>query len=189
MSEALQISESGARLSEVIQASVAEATIEMFADQGVSGVDAFGSNERFLTDQSTAAVIGFTSDAVRGSMVINVDTSMAIATRPVELGPISADDVDAIQDWTGELSNQLLGRAKNKVVRYGELLAMSTPMALSARDLQWKPGNATHKFQMFFESSSGRLLVLVAMSVDDDRTLCLQSNDEDSAAEGDLVLF
>ncbi len=189
MTQALQIPEAGAKLSEIIQASVAEATIEMFEDQGVSSIDAFGGEERFLTDASTAAVIGFTSDNVRGSMVINVDTSMAIATRPAELGPIDVDDTDAIQDWTGELSNQLLGRAKNKVVRFGELLAMSTPMALSAREVQWKPGQSTHTFKMFYESECGRLLVIMAMSITDDKIMQPQTEDDDAAAEGDLVLF
>lgn len=161
----------------------------MFEAQGVSSIDPPAGAEAFLTEASTAAVIGFTSASVGGSLVVNLETSMAIATRPIELGPISTDDMDAIQDWTGELSNQLLGRTKNKLVRFGELLALSTPVSLSARELQWKSGKATHTFHVFYESEYGRLLVIVAMSISDDMIMHPQSEDDDAAAEGDLVLF
>lgn len=175
------------RLSDVIRESLAEATMEMFEEQAVAPADP-EETATALADSSSAAVIGFTSEDVRGSVVINIDTPMAIATRPAELGPIAADDTRAIQDWAGELSNQLLGRAKNKVVKYGELLAMSTPMALSARDLEWSPASATHIFRSFYSCPAGRMMVLIAMTINEDRTLELVETD-DCASEGDLVFF
>lgn len=67
------------------------------------------------------AVIGFTGSGIRGSLGLG----MAAALRR-ELAPEGSD----VEDWHAEIANQLLGRLKSKLLRYGAPIDMALPMVL-----------------------------------------------------------
>lgn len=68
-------------------------------------------------------VIGFTGDDIRGSLML------ACSREPLELAH-RGEEV-AMRDWLGELTNQLLGRVKNRLLTFGTVIHCSTPVVLS----------------------------------------------------------
>lgn len=56
----------------------------------------------------------------------------SLAPQPGTGLPSSAD----MQDWIGELANQLLGRLKNKLRPHGVLFTVATPLCMTGRDLR-----------------------------------------------------
>lgn len=68
-------------------------------------------------------IIGFTGDDMRGSLML------ACSREPLELA-LDGGDV-AMRDWLAELTNQLLGRVKNRLLAFGTVIHCSTPVVLS----------------------------------------------------------
>lgn len=67
-------------------------------------------------------VIGFSSKFVRGALVL------ATTREPLEL--TNPTQAPSYRDWICELSNQLLGRVKNQMLRRGVEIYPATPVAL-----------------------------------------------------------
>src|SRR5437762_4616590 len=81
-----------------------------------------------------ASCIGLSGTTVRGALVVVARPTFFKLTYPSELGvPRSDDDV---ADWAGEVSNQLLGRIKNRLSTYGLDFTTSTPTVVRGDRLQ-----------------------------------------------------
>jgi CheY-specific phosphatase CheX len=74
------------------------------------------------------AVIGFGGPRVKGCLGIAASSSAVRAIHP--LGPEVAASRRASEDWLAELSNQLLGRAKRRLLAHGIEVTLSTPIVL-----------------------------------------------------------
>ena len=82
-----------------------------------------------------ASTIGFTSARMVGVLVLTTSRDLAQRSLPGILkgGP----PTDAmIADWTGELSNQVLGRLKNHFYAAGVEIALSTPTVFAGKELR-----------------------------------------------------
>ncbi len=87
---------------------------------------------------SFAASLGFTADHLRGTLVL-IAPEVAIArVLPAELAG-GRDNPDALADWAAELSNQLVGRVKNKLLRFGVTITLSVPSVFRAESLRCYP--------------------------------------------------
>ncbi len=129
-----------------------------------------------------AGVIGFTSKEISGSLVISA--SAALVRRTVPEGSSS------LHDWMGELANQLLGRSKNQLLKYGVTLSMSVPVVVTGLALQ-TPKIAHHAIRDYeFTSEVGSLHVRLDVAVDPALDFS-QISGEDSPGidEGELLLF
>lgn len=85
-------------------------------------------------DQSAfAASIRLTAEILRGTLVlVGRDTAVARALPP-ELGQ-GGVTADRLADWVAELSNQLAGRVKNKLLHYRVVVTLSVPSVQRAVD-------------------------------------------------------
>src|SRR5690606_38725885 len=72
------------------------------------GVNAVSTPQNTPTAYQIIGVIGFTAPDFRGNLALVLSSQLAEATQ-------SGSDVI---DWVGELTNQLLGRIKNKLTPY-----------------------------------------------------------------------
>jgi hypothetical protein len=89
------------------------------------------------------------------------------------------------RDWVGELSNQLVGRLKAKLMARGATIALSTPVVL--RGVRLSPLPRTDVAPVVFDSPAGRVLVWVEVEIEDD----FQLGEERAlqASEGELLVF
>jgi hypothetical protein len=72
-------------------------------------------------------VVGFSGDQMRGTLLL--------ATSREPLGRTSPTSDASLREWIAELSNQLLGRIKNKLLLRGVTLHLSTPIVLRGQHL------------------------------------------------------
>lgn len=132
-------------------------------------------------DLVLAGIIGFTSTAMRGSMVLG------IGAKP--LAKVDEDE-SAHRDWIQELANQLLGRMKNRLLGYGVDLQMTTPMSMRGLHLVLEP-NASESAPLLFHTAEGGA---VCVLLDAELVPGLELEQQDGAGdavpdEGELLLF
>jgi hypothetical protein len=129
--------------------------------------------------ETTAAIVGFGDESFRGSAILlgNPDVVATLADIPPQ-NPV---------DWLGELGNQLVGRVKNKLSRYGLLPHMGTPVTLSGEKLDLGAVGA-QRMAWKVRWSGGSLRAIFALEIAESLTLVA---DESAAAaeEGSLSLF
>jgi chemotaxis protein CheX len=176
---------------------------EMVVDAAASLFEACGVKLEYLgvataedpPFDTTLSVIGYAGEHMRGSVLLSAPDTVLRATHP--MGSSAGDD--DLLDWSGELTNQLLGRIKNKVRKAGILIQMSTPMILSGLHLRisslrssecvahkFMIGEA-HKFALGDVRVQVRFEAIIEPGIrfDDAGT----SSDAPPAGEGDVLLF
>ncbi len=79
------------------------------------------------------ALIGLSESAFRASLTICVTPDLLTGSFPAPEESINEGD---LQDWLGELANQLAGRFKNKVVPYGRKLELGVPTVIQGAHLK-----------------------------------------------------
>ncbi|MEY4577805.1 MAG: hypothetical protein RL701_2508 [Pseudomonadota bacterium] len=72
-------------------------------------------------------VVGFSGEHMRGTLLL--------ATSKEPLGRTSPTTDSSLREWIAELSNQLLGRIKNKFLPRGVTLHLSTPIVLRGQHI------------------------------------------------------
>ncbi len=136
---------------------------------GTSGAQTVG-------DLDCCGMIGFTSTHLRGTLVVAATSGPLKSSKQVEASN---------RAWMSELTNQLLGRVRNRLLAHGVDLRCSTPVALAGRHLQI--GNHEDLAPAVFAGDDGHVLVWV------DLELGPEWPDHPAitppAAEGELLLF
>src|SRR5690606_12189079 len=135
-----------------------------------------------------AGIIGFTESRFGGFVAIQTYPEVVAKILPEEIRGRISERV--IADWMGELSNQLLGRTKNKMLRYGVSFQMSPPTSVSGLMLNITPHDAGSRAWMEVETEAGPLQVLVDFR--SGHEVCLVESDDSAAvavSEGDMMLF
>ena len=112
---------------------LSEACIELF-----SGYEEVLTTNEKLKDLDEVgvnliALIGLSDSAFRASLTICVTPDLLTSSFPAPEESINEGD---LQDWLGELANQLAGRFKNKVVPYGRKLALGIPTVIQGAHLK-----------------------------------------------------
>lgn len=104
---------------------------ELFAAYNVPSADA-----EIATADATGlcGVLGFTGGTLSGSVVITATDAALAASNPLGDGPT--------RDWISELTNQVVGRFKNALLRRGVDVGMSVPVVLRAVRLVPVPNRA-----------------------------------------------
>lgn len=112
---------------------VVESCTDLFTSYGAPLTYAAECPTLAMYGQCIAAFIGFTSPQMRGSLLLATSLGLIQMSHPID-PRLVRDPAADLQDWTGELANQLLGRIKNKLVPYGLALELTTPMCLVSRE-------------------------------------------------------
>lgn len=170
---------------------IVEQTIAQFAasDISLSRIEQPGPQP---THAELAGMVGFTSESMRGTVMIASTFSLFARSRPATVRdqPVSAyvaRDWLYLRDWASELTNQLVGRIKNRLVTYGVSLRVSTPTALSGSALAFATPSSKRAKPIVFSTGSDELWVFFDAIIEPDLELVPQG--EAAAEEGDLILF
>jgi CheY-specific phosphatase CheX len=164
-------SESLRRLNDIIT----EAVRSLFASRGMEARLRPVELDATPTSCDMVCSIGFTSDIMRGCLVLAMPSSLVLATLPPE-----ATSSDAASDWLGELSNQLLGRIKNRLIPYGVAFALSTPSVVVGERLFRRPSKIPVAVAHVFDSSVGTACIWFDAEVGPDTGV---------VSEGGVALF
>jgi CheY-specific phosphatase CheX len=164
---------------------LASSTQDLFAANGIA--IAPNSKKRADVENPLTATIGFTSINLRGLLVLTLDHDMAAQSLPPNLRKGAAGD-EIVADWTGELSNQLLGRLKNKFHGAGIDISLSTPIVFMGKEMRhFTNASPIHRMHFFAE---GRVLVELQANYDKDFEIPEGSEDiEPSQPEGEALFF
>ncbi|MGH1343645.1 MAG: chemotaxis protein CheX [Nannocystales bacterium] len=166
-----------------------EATLDLIDGYGVEvTLSGHSRAESMDIDKSSlVSIIGYSGDQIRGSVCLTVPASIALATHPQK----SPKPTDAeLRDWVGELCNQLVGRTKNQLIRYGHKVGMGTPVvAVSETGLSLASACATRVAAFL----CGDATCTVSCDVRTDGSIDLielpQEEGEETGQEGECFLF
>ena len=146
------------------------------------------AGEAVGTRDDVGASIGFTGPVLRGALVLISTRRLIQRALPADVA--SGDTSAQVADWTGELTNQLLGRIKNKLLRYGVTLEMSTPTVIFGLELARKDMRRNIRREFAFRHGDEPLSIYFdAIAAPDFRLSEPEEPPAPGIAEGDLALF
>ena len=158
----------------VIEGFAEKACLGLFAQHGISIA------KRCEIVPSKAAkyvgLIGFTGDLMRGTLLLSIGDESLEASLPEGI-TVSAE---SSRDWISELSNQLLGRIKNLLLRRGAEVYLTMPLVLRGEHLSPLPRK--HCNRVCFDSPTGQIQVWVDCEYAEGYLI----PDEDLPGAGDL---
>ena len=169
-----------------IDSFISASTLELFGSQGVK-MDALPSVEVRMTEP-LASSIGFTSDNMKGVLVLVVEKTLAMASLPANLKAKHCDD-ELLADWVGELSNQLLGRLKTRFLASGLQIVLSTPIVFVGREMRhfFRPSPIQRK--LGFGGAGEAAVELLANYKRDFEIVEGESSAEPGTPEGEVLFF
>lgn len=163
---------------EVIERCVNESCLALFQDYALplSRV-----KEGMLKDAELlfCGVVGFTGDQMRGTLLL--------ATSSEPLGRTSPASDASLREWIAELSNQLLGRIKNRLIPRGVELHLSTPVVLRGQHIA--PVSRAELIPFAFSCDGGYVCVWFDAELIPGVDLTQVNEGEDVVVEGSTTLF
>jgi chemotaxis protein CheX len=170
----------------VINAMIVDMCREMFAANGESLAELDDPGTDAERDGLLAASIGLSGHSVRGAMVVVARPAFFFSTYPVELGTPGTGE---IFDWAGEVANQLLGRLKNRLGRYGVDFTLSTPTVVRGDRLRLRTGDQSATLRRPLHIRDERVDIHFEIERDDDQPLLSNGPPASASPEGDALLF
>jgi len=154
-----------------------ECCVELFEG---SEIPLTGHSGASGTGLSFCAVIGFSGKALRGSLVLGL--SGAAMTNLKAFADVPG------RDALGELANQLLGRLKNRLLRYDVELFLGIPVVLRGEHFSPLP---RHELEpLHFRLGEGDLAVWVEIECSDGFSMRSEPSEAEAAlAEGASLMF
>jgi hypothetical protein len=124
-------------------------------------------------------VVGYSGDQMRGTLLL--------ATSREPLGRTSPTTDASLREWIAELTNQLLGRIKNKLLPRGVTLHLSTPIVLRGQHLAPMPHAELRPFA--FVCEGGHVCVWFDSELAAGIDLAVVVETEGLAEEGTSTMF
>ena len=169
----------------IIDIIVQRATIDLFGSYGMAIAPSSGPDTKKTPYYDYLALVNFSSAQFRGSLTFSAS--------PATLGAMKKDLVTTLaqRDWTRELANQLMGRIKNKLIRYQLTLEATLPQIVDCRTYATSPavrGRSSLKEVIYVFRTVGSDVFVTLYSDYRDENLAL-SNTVFAAQEGDVIIF
>ncbi len=118
---------------QIIEARMRESCEDLLRSIGLTASLENRAGASIMVGSQIAAVVAFNGAQMRGSVTTRSNVGFFAATRPI--APKGRADIEAMVDWAGEITNQLLGRFKNKMLAYGLDLQVGLPVTISGENL------------------------------------------------------
>jgi CheY-specific phosphatase CheX len=163
-------------LHETLRSLLASKAHELFADYGVTcAVDTSPPDQH----RQLCGILGFTGDRLCGSVVLAASEAAIACSNPIGDG--------ATRAWVAELTNQLVGRFKNAMLRGGVDVAMSIPVVLTATQLMPLPQHELAPTRL--SVGTGSITIWLEFVAEAGLELAEPSADMMMAVEGEALLF
>jgi CheY-specific phosphatase CheX len=165
------VSEVTSCLAEVVQ----QSCIALFSHYQVAIAPSASLPSR---EVALCGIIGFTGEDLRGSLML------ACSREPLELAQAGGEA--SMRDWLAELTNQLLGRVKNRLLALGTVIHCSTPVVLGGERIAPIP---SQPLGHLFTADGGVVSVWFDTLIRPDFQLSPSDDASALGREGDTLLF
>jgi len=165
---------------------LADCTEQLLAAHGCTAVASSEAEQK--CDSDFAATIGFTVGEAGGALALVTSAALVRKTYP-QTGAAEVTPHD-IGDWIGELSNQLLGRIKNRLAEYSVDINLSTPVVVTGQCLGYVGARSALQRTVGYAVEGLPLRVLFSATGFEDVELDESRRVRgEGIAEGDVELF
>ena len=165
---------------QIVDAVVRSATIELFASYGVAAAPVDLAVNAIINPQhELLGSISFTAPSLRGVLLLSA------ANRTLAKVAHESPESALLRDWMRELTNQLMGRIKNRLSRYQLVLQAGLPGVVDGRMFEQSAKGAS--FRYAFRTLTGEIFVILVG--DFDLSALTFSTVQSTAEEGDVILF
>jgi CheY-specific phosphatase CheX len=170
------------QLEDLIEQCTIESAVGLFLSYSVCLECADETDSRIISDIDLCGIVGFVGREMSGSLLL-------AATKE----PLTASNRVAARrrDWMAELSNQLFGRIKNRLLRRGLQLVCTPPAVIGGDHLVAFTARNQCQPIVLRSPSGGRVCVWMDYSLGNELPFAL-TDGEDGAQiphEGDVLLF
>ena len=162
----------------VIERCVSDACLELFQDYALP-LKRVTQGELLDVELLFCGVVGFTGEQMRGTLLL--------ATSREPLGRTTPAVESSLREWIAELSNQLIGRIKNKLLAHNVNLLLSTPVVL--RGVQIAPVSRAELVPYAFACDGGYVCVWFDAEILNGVDLTQTVAAEGVVAEGSTTFF
>ena len=140
---------------------------------------------------SYVSVLGATGEGIALSSVLKVERNLLTGMYPLvdwaEIPRVDRAEISRgyLEDWRRELNNQLVGRMKNKLSRYGVTLTMGLPLPLTGTADGAAGAPDLPVTEHSFRTGDGEMALTLATLVSED--LELQERESSTECEANLL--
>jgi hypothetical protein len=168
----------------LLDALVQSTTVELFQSRGiaVAPLPASAAHPRQVSYFSLAGLVALSSAKASGSLSLSwSDPVFSLFTPPVPASSMGA------RDLLRELTNQLSGRIKNRLLNFSLMLTIGVPTVLSGQALERQRQRREHELVYVFRTLRGEILVTLDLAIDGDAID--YSGASKVAKEGEFIAF
>ena len=169
-----------AYLSEVIHQSAIDATYELFDSYGVAIHFTEITESKKESINGFLGMIGFSGVQIKGSVSVWASSEVLEKTGYSEFDKT---------DWIAEIANQILGRIKNKLIRFNVEVMTGTPTSIETGDLILNFIQRNVKKYRFIHNDKQQILILLDIVFDDIAVVESIENADEAVEEGEMLLF
>jgi len=168
-----------AETKELLKTYLQQSAVELFGDIGAQ----FDIAQASDWTPDVTSIVGIAGSGIAGSVALS--TSSRCLVELAQLGNASIPE-----DWLGELSNQLVGRFKRRLVPHGASFGLGTPVVLTGEHLRLAARSIGGSLlTLWLDSKIGRAVVWVDIEFRDGFELTAQTKDDGTLIEGEALLF
>jgi hypothetical protein len=167
-----------------LDALVQSSTVELFQSRGiaVAPLPSASVNVSQATFFSLAGVLTLSSAKANGSLSLSwADPVYSLFTPPIASTSLGA------RDLLRELTNQLAGRVKNRLLNFALLLSIGVPTVLSGQALERQRQKRDTETVYLFRTLRGEIVVTLDLLIDGDALS--YSGVNRVAKEGEFIAF
>jgi len=167
--------------------------IELFSEYGISlqlsNSTVQESNCLLINNPGFIALISMTNPELRLTVALQTQKAVLEASFPSEQ---KVTALQQLQDWIGELSNQLAGRLKNKMRLYDCQLNLGIPTVIQGDNMYLDLPKRSEISQHSFTTSAGQILLLNLTTQIGNRVVFCEPDtyqNEEALDEGEMMFF
>ena len=168
----------------LLDALVQSSTVELFQSRGIAVAPLPSSvgNPHQPTYFSLAGVVALSAPKASGSISLSwADPVFSLFTPPMASSTLGA------RDLLRELTNQLAGRVKNRLLNFALMLSIGVPSVLSGQALERQRPRRDTEVVYLFRTLRGEIVVTLDIQIDPDALD--YSGTSRVAKEGDFIAF
>jgi len=131
-------------------------------------------------------------DAGSSEIEINIGLELPMEVLALTYPVPNIIDVDEeyLEDWLSELSNQLIGRLKAKLIMHSVYINLGLPSSYFGTDLDSLIPSDSNRLSLFFDMDGESCAFHIGMEVfDNDIAFSLEESEYDGLAESEIELF
>jgi hypothetical protein len=142
----------------------------------------------FRAKPAYVSALGASGEGIAIMSILKIDRDLLTS-----LHPLGSADISQLylEDWCRELNNQIVGRLKNKLLRYGVGISLGLPVLLSGTDVTTIAAPHLTVSERSFESQDSLMSLALSTILHPDLEFLEQPSSEEESAllEGSLALF